>query len=421
ILLDRKSHQKNSIQYFSNYDLKRFKELERKKTQLNKLNSENLELVDTEINSLFRKYSDSVDLKLFTKNYIEFYYGDSIVYIFSDIENQKVFKELGTTKDFKDQLKNFKDYINNKSSENSILNTLYTFLLPKEIKIINKISILPDGPICFIPFEILKNPKGEFLIQNSIINYKFSHHNIIRQQQNRIDNIFILAPEYSKPSIEIASLTRNGFNKLEFNKNEIDDISQSLGLNDCKFYNLTKSEIIDKIYSSSIFHFAGHATVEDNQALLAINDSNTLTSNEISQLTLDLDLAVLSACETGLGSWTKGEGVQSMGRAFHEAGVRSSIFSLWSVNDQSSSMIMKSLYNNLKIGCSKDDALRKSKLQYLENAMGLDRHPFFWSGFITYGDTSSLRFADNNNYLLIIIISTFVLLILFVTIKKRSI
>ena len=66
------------------------------------------------------------------------------------------------------------------------------------------------------------------------------------------------------------------------------------------------------------------------------------------QLPLEgLELAVLSACETGLGELTAGEGVQGLVRAFHLAGCPTVIASLWSVGDDATAALMVVFYHGL--------------------------------------------------------------------------
>lgn len=114
------------------------------------------------------------------------------------------------------------------------------------------------------------------------------------------------------------------------------------------------------------------------------NSTNTkndgiLNSFEISQMDLsNVDLIVLSACETGLGSDKKNEGVFGLQRAFKIAGAKSIIVSLWQVPDQSTSELMLHFYEFYLKGFSKKESLIKAqneiKIKY--------KLPFYWAGFM---------------------------------------
>ena len=104
---------------------------------------------------------------------------------------------------------------------------------------------------------------------------------------------------------------------------------------------------------------------------------------------LNADLAVLSACNTGIGDVMRGEGIMSLARGFMYAGCPSIVMSLWSVNDEASSSIMEGFYRNLAEGVDKDEALRQAKIAYLDKTGRRDAHPYFWAAHVLIGDTES--------------------------------
>ena len=120
------------------------------------------------------------------------------------------------------------------------------------------------------------------------------------------------------------------------------------------------------------------------------SDDGILTAEEIATLDLSsVRWAVLSACDTGVGDPRAGEGVFGVRRAFQLAGVRTLIMSLWSVEDQATSVWMDRLYE-LRLAGQMDTAecVREASLSVLRDrrAKGESTHPFYWAGFVAVGD-----------------------------------
>ncbi len=145
-------------------------------------------------------------------------------------------------------------------------------------------------------------------------------------------------------------------------------------------------------------HFACHGLLDErfplNSALaLSIpqkpeegRDNGLLQAWEIfEELRLDADLVTLSACDSGLGKEIGGEGLVGLARAFHFAGARSVLASLWSVSDASTADLMKRFYGYLRAGKPKDEALRAAQVDQIRGKSG-SSHPFYWAAFQITGD-----------------------------------
>jgi len=99
-------------------------------------------------------------------------------------------------------------------------------------------------------------------------------------------------------------------------------------------------------------------------------------------------LVVLSACETGVGAVTSGEGVYGMRRALVLAGTESQVVSLWNVNHASTRELMRTFYGELARGTGRAEALRRAKLRLLRQPQFA--HPYYWAAFIPAGDWTPL-------------------------------
>lgn len=153
--------------------------------------------------------------------------------------------------------------------------------------------------------------------------------------------------------------------------------------------------------SGIVFAGANHPPAIDPLAEDAPDDG-IMTADEIAFLPLNgVRLAVLSACDTGLGEVAGGEGLLGIQRGFQVAGVKSTIASLWKVNDAATRRMMQEFYTNyLDKEMSVLDALREAQLWALnhpaevprgltdiEVATELERlPPKYWAAFVLSGD-----------------------------------
>ncbi len=129
-------------------------------------------------------------------------------------------------------------------------------------------------------------------------------------------------------------------------------------------------------------------------------------------------IVVLSACETGQGDITTGEGVYGLRRALVIAGSESQLFSLWRVADEATKDLMINYYKNLQKGEGRTEALRKLQLEMIEKNDKYS-HPYYWSSFISSGETKPMNFKKLDNFNFInITISIVILAILLAGIRK---
>lgn len=141
-------------------------------------------------------------------------------------------------------------------------------------------------------------------------------------------------------------------------------------------------------------HFATHADLPGklqgvNEPFLllgqveqAAQDDGLLTLSKVLDLRLDAEMVVLSACVTGRGEAMEGEGVVNFARAFHQAGARSVVVSLWEVASEATEDFMRRFYQHLQAGKAKAEALSLAR----KEIKVLYPNPFFWAAFILHGE-----------------------------------
>lgn len=112
-------------------------------------------------------------------------------------------------------------------------------------------------------------------------------------------------------------------------------------------------------------------------------EDGILTAKEIADLDLrGLDLVVLSACQTGLGDISQGEGVFGLQRGFKKAGANTILMSLWEVNDTATQILMTQFYKNYLSGQSKRESLLSAQKFLRDYDNGKYNDPKYWAAFI---------------------------------------
>jgi CHAT domain-containing protein len=150
---------------------------------------------------------------------------------------------------------------------------------------------------------------------------------------------------------------------------------------------------------------AGVNTFLQKGQLMPEAEDGILTALDVCGLNLyGTELVTLSACDTGVGEVHRGEGVFGLRRAFHQAGARTLVMSLWQVEDEVTWILMEHFYQNLLSGLPKPDALRQAQLCIIRKMREGNLqseydfpHPFFWAAFVFQGDPAPLRIGKTGH------------------------
>ncbi|MEM6722228.1 MAG: CHAT domain-containing protein [Bacteroidota bacterium] len=303
-------------------------------------------------------------------------------------------------------------------------------LLPEIDERFTKIIINPDGELYRVAFEILQKNE-QFLTENHEIRYtsNLGFIDLANQPQPTDKGILaIYAPTYPRTDIAVATRSNNS-SFLQGAEKEAEIISKLFPSETYIGDNISKTYFFDTAPKASILHLAMHAEINTEEPGLSrlLFNKNTQTDDdlyleELYALQLKADLAVLSACNTGLGKESAGRNLESFQRAFTFSGVPATVVSLWEVPDQSTSEIMGSFYANLKDGNTKSEALQKAKLNYLSKHQGTKlAQPYYWTGFILYGDESVVEITNSYTiwYVLMVLLAI-IALVLFGKYRTKS-
>jgi len=132
-----------------------------------------------------------------------------------------------------------------------------------------------------------------------------------------------------------------------------------------------------------ILHLACHGQFRpENPLFSSLHLANGfVTVRDICANKINAEIVTLSACETGLNKIFAGDEILGLARGFLSAGANSLILSLWTVNDEATTELMKEFYLNLQNGNSIAESLQKSQKNFIERG----EHPYFWSPFSVIG------------------------------------
>ncbi len=280
---------------------------------------------------------------------------------------------------------------------------LYEWLIkPWEIELLlgqtKTIIYAPDGLLRYIPLAALYDGE-KWLIEKFNIN-NITAVSLTNFNSKPLDELRVLAAAFSEGNYQFMVGSREfELSGLKFAREEIEILAKIIP-NTLKLFNqaFNWDEIISRVDKYNILHFATHADFVNGHpedSFILFGDGSRLTLREITNLSLpNIDLVVLSACRTGMGSILQdGSEILGLGYQMQRAGVKASIATLWQVDDRGTQLLMVDFYQGLKKGnVTKANALREAQLALIagningEKDVNSFRHPYYWAPFILIGD-----------------------------------
>jgi|WetSurMetagenome_2_1015567.scaffolds.fasta_scaffold00747_16 CHAT domain-containing protein len=376
---------------------------------------------------------ESVDRIIGPKeNLLSYILTDERLYIFviNQSHNEVIIRDLDKT--FSANLERFREIISTMPSSTDarasfdeymfLAHDLYLNLIaPAEpLLISNRLTISPDNLLSYIPFESLITSEykskdllyrnAPFLIKSKKISYIFSatlSSETIDIGLHLKNSTIAFAPTYGDR--ELSDSVIKYFPKL---KGKVPDLpfaaeEAQTAVNLCGGKVLIGPDATESAYKNEasgydIIHLAMHTLLDDENPLYSkmifseapgSTDDGLLNTYEVYNVPLKARMVVLSSCNTGSGRLTSGEGIQSLARGFISSGGKSVVMSMWEVEDFAGAEVVKLFYKSIKRGITKSQALRRAKLDFLEQADQRRSHPYFWSTLIVYGDDSPLYYS----------------------------
>ena len=276
----------------------------------------------------------------------------------------------------------------------------------------------PDGQLRYIPLAALHDG-------NQWVAQQWQVNNIIAASLTDLNNqsfeggLSILAAAFTEGQYDIPISTRTlSFGGLQFAGREVENLAQLIPDTDQRLNQDFDQSIVLEMNDFNIIHLATHATFNpgpEEDSFILFGDGSRASLEDIRSWNFpDVELMVLSACETAVGDIPLGNGAEVLGLGYlmQQAGAEAAIASLWQVSDGGTQVLMDAFYAALNNGYSKAEALQRAQIALItsdETVLEGDRgnatieiidtrtgqplerstdlaHPYYWAPFILIGN-----------------------------------
>jgi CHAT domain-containing protein/tetratricopeptide (TPR) repeat protein len=277
----------------------------------------------------------------------------------------------------------FRDFASLRDPQPESLKQIHDWLIAPIRQYIKtaQVVIVPHGLLHYVPFAALTDGHRYFGDERAITYLpSVSMLPILRRRINHSGQRVLTIAQSQAP----------GLSALRYADEEARSVAKLYGTQPLLTGRATRAEFLKRASAYNVLHIAAHAELNAASPLFsrillspANNDSGAIEVREIYGMNLTrTNLVALSACETQLGTQSKGDDIVGLNRAFIYAGASYVIASLWTVDDEATSVLMKSFYGHLKQGMSKAAALQAAQAATREKYP----HPYYWASFVLTGD-----------------------------------
>ena len=353
---------------------------------------------------------------------VEYFVGNEAIYAMKILHNQAFLQKISLV-NYEENSKSFLKYCADNQQANQdflgflkVGNQLYQQLFAKLGVPKGRVIIAQDG--YFLPFEAMSKSakRAEYLLKDYALSYTYSVQFLLKNVSNE-------SFSWTKKFFGMAPVTyQKGLNQTELTDSDksLTKVADYFSFGKT-FVNqaANKQTFFENAHNYQIVHLYTHAQADDSdQEPMVYFADSVLKLSELGALSrYKTQLLVLSACKTAVGRNATGEGILSLSRGFATLGIPATLTTLWSVENKATYALNELFYQYLSEGLSKDLALQKAKIAFLQSQAGENQLPTFWAGAVLVGDASAL---SSTNLLWYFVAGILVVMLAFFVWKKAK-
>lgn len=255
---------------------------------------------------------------------------------------------------------------------------------------INNWIVIPDYSSSWVNLEAHRF-QGKYLIASNQFIYNTSATKFFQTaKSNALVNkkIVAFAPIFFKDK---------NLSTLKYSESEIQEMKGYFNVRSFTGKDATKENFLKNLMSYGGLHLSTHFSYDPIHPLKSTlhfaskdsSDNGKVYVHDIFGIPMRIQLVTLSVCDSKKDQ-QKFQEMGSIVDAFNYNGCRNILFSLWKVEDKVAQQILIDFYKYLSQGFSKEKAIQKAKINYIQHSDKYKSQPFYWSGFILQGNIEDL-------------------------------
>ena len=256
---------------------------------------------------------------------------------------------------------------------------------------IQNIIYIPDGVLHYIPLSVLYDGNQQQWLTEQYTSHNLTASDIGDLTQPPSRPFHILAGAFADADQTFETLIDQqaiNFQGLTYAGQEVAFLQKMLPATEVLLdADFSRGNLRSQLQGQNIVHLATHAAFVPGQpedSFILLGNGDIITLKELRRWSLpNVDLVVLSACQTGISHIEDGLEILGMGFQVQRTDARSALASLWWVDDRSTSQLMQLFYTELAAGATKVDALQTAQRQLIASGKN---EPFYWAPFVLIGN-----------------------------------